>query len=60
MKQPKLMVTLREAAERTGLTYCCVRRLCLSGQISYIRSGVKYFVNFERLMEFLNRDVPNR
>lgn len=55
MENEKIMVTIKEAAARTGLTYNCVRRLCLSNQIRYIRSGSKYFVNLSKLLVFLNQ-----
>lgn len=55
MEVEKIMVTIREAAERTGLTYSCVRRLCKTDQIPYVRSGNKYFVNLARLLAFLDR-----
>lgn len=48
------MVTIREAASRTGLSYDCLRKLCLNNQIVYFRAGAKYFINFGRLCEFLN------
>lgn len=51
---PKMM-TLREAAEATGLTYSCLRRWILSGQFTYfVKSGSKYLVNMDRLADFLN------
>lgn len=48
------MVTLKEASSRTGLSYDCLRKLCLNNQIVYFRAGTKYFINFGRLCEFLN------
>lgn len=39
------MVTLREAAKMTGLSYDCLRKLCLRNEIAHIRSGTKYMVN---------------
>ena len=49
------MLTLREAANETGLTYSCLRRWILSGEFSYfVRSGNRYLVNMDRLAEFLN------
>ena len=50
------MMTLREAAKETGLTYSCLRRWILSGEfVYYVKSGSKYLVNMERLAEFLNQ-----
>lgn len=49
------MVTIRAAAERTGLTYSCLRRWILEGKFPfYVRAGSKYLVNLEKLVEFLN------
>lgn len=52
------MVTIRAAAEQTGLTYSCLRRWILDGKFSfYVRAGSKYLVNLEKLAEFLNSPV---
>lgn len=49
------MVTIRVAAEQTGLTYSCLRRWILEGKFPfYVRAGSKYLVNLEKLAEFLN------
>lgn len=49
------MMTLREAATETGLTYSCLRRWILTGQFTYFRkAGNKYLVNMDRLIDFLN------
>jgi len=49
------MVTIRAAAEQTGLTYSCLRRWILEGKFPfYVRAGSKYLVNLEKLAEFLN------
>lgn len=53
----KMMVGLREAAEYTGLTYNCIRRLCLKNEIVHIRSGKKFYVNLPKLLEYLNHGV---
>lgn len=51
---PKMM-TLREAATETGLTYSCLRRWILSGQFTYyVKAGSRYLVNMDRLADFLN------
>lgn len=49
------MVPLREASRLTGLSYNFLRRLCLSGEVVYIRSGKKYLLNMTRLTEYLNK-----
>lgn len=49
------MVTIRVAAEQTGLTYSCLRRWILEGKFPYfVRAGSKYLVNLEKLAEYLN------
>lgn len=49
------MMTLREAAMETGLTYSCLRRWIKSGEFTfYVRAGTKYLVNLDRLVDFLN------
>ena len=48
-------MTLKEAAEATGLTYSCLRRWILTGQFTYfVKAGSKYLVNMDRLADFLN------
>ncbi len=48
------MVSIREAAKRTGLSYDSIRKMMLSGKIVYIRIGRKFFINFGKLCEFLD------
>lgn len=49
------MVTISQAAGHTGLSYDCIRKLCLQKKIVYIRAGCKYMINLEKLIEFLNQ-----
>lgn len=53
------MLTIRETAARTGLSYDYLRKLCLQKRIVFIRSGVKYLINYSKLVEFLNRGDEN-
>lgn len=48
------MITIREAANRTGVSYDFVWKLCRSNQIVYVKAGKKFLVNFEKFVEFLN------
>ncbi len=48
------MLTIREAAGRTGLSYDFIRKLCLQGKIVFVRVGSKYLVNMGKLVDFLN------
>ena len=47
------MLTLKQAAAATGLSYYSLRRMCLEGRISYIRSGCKYYINEASLHAYL-------
>lgn len=48
------MVTIKDAAAQTGLSYDCIRKLCICKKIVYVRAGKKYLINLERLVEYLN------
>ena len=48
------MITLKEAAAKSGLSYNCLRNLCLSGELVHIRAGNKILVNEEKLIDYLN------
>ena len=55
------MLTLREAAETTGLSYSCLRRWILSGEFSYyVKAGTRFYVNMERLEEFLDSPISTK
>ena len=49
------MVTLKEASARTHLSYDYLRILCLQKRIVFIRTGSKYLINFEALIDYLNK-----
>ena len=48
------MVSLREAAARTGRAYSYLRLGCLRGELVHVRSGNKFLVNFGKLVEYLD------
>lgn len=52
-----VMLTLGQAAEKTGLSYDFVRNLCLQNKIVFIRAGSKYLINQEKLVEYLNGEA---
>ena len=52
------MVTLKEASNRTGVSYDWLRKLCLQGKIVHIRAGSKYLLNFGKLIDYLNTGDP--
>lgn len=49
------MVTIKEAASRTGLSYDYIRKLCLQRKIVFVKAGCKFLINMERLIEYLNQ-----
>lgn len=53
-QQAVQMVTLKEASSRTGLSYDRLRKMCINGQIIYIRAGNKFLLNWEKLVDYLN------
>ncbi len=56
-KQIPEMLTIKEAAGRTGLSYDFIRKLCLQGKIVFVRTGSKYLVNMGKLVDYLNNGV---
>lgn len=46
--------TINEASKIVGLTKYHVRKLVLQDKIKYVRSGVKYLVNVDSLINYLN------
>lgn len=53
MVVPK-MLTLKETSELTGLSYGGLRHMCINNEIVHVRVGRKYFINAEKLTEYLN------
>lgn len=49
----KIMLTLKEAACETGISYNSLRLLCLEGKIRHIRVGVKIFLPRNELYKYL-------
>ena len=49
-----VMLTIREASRKSGLSYDAIRKLCLQRRIVFIRVGTKYLINWARFMDFLN------
>lgn len=48
------MASIKEAAQLTGLAEYHIRRLCIGGEISAVKTGRKYLVNVDRLIDYLN------
>ena len=49
------MLSIKETAERTHLSERFIRKLVWNDQIKYVRTGVKYLVNLESLVDYLNQ-----
>ena len=48
------MLSLRETAKKTGLSYDYLRKACNRNEIVHIRCGNKFLINIEKLVEQLN------
>ena len=48
------MLTIRQTAERTGLSYEHLRKLCLQKKIVFVKAGNKYLINQEKFADYLN------
>ena len=48
------MISLKQASTETGLSYDCLRKMCLANKLVYIRIGKKIMLNADRLEEYLN------
>ncbi len=51
------MRTIEEAAKETGLSKFCIRRWCVENTQLARKTGSKYLVNVDKLIEFLNGEV---
>lgn len=49
-----LMLTIRQASAKTGLSYNLLKGLCEEHRIVHLKCGAKYLINYEKLVEFLN------
>lgn len=54
------MATIQEAANRTGLSYDYIRKLCIQGKIIYVQTGTKRLVNMDKLRIYLNSGEAGR
>ena len=53
------MLTIKEAAQETGLSYNCLRQWCLSGTITHVKAGSKFLINMDKLKDFLNGEIKD-
>lgn len=54
-----VMKTIKQASQETGLSYNCLRQLCINNQIVHIRVGSKFMINMDRLKDFLNGETKD-
>lgn len=52
--KPPRMLTIREAATETGLSYDWIRKMCIQGRLKHIVVGSKRLINADALHEYLN------
>lgn len=48
------MLSITQTAKVIGLTKHYIRQLVLQGKVKYVRSGVKYLLNMDSLINYLN------
>lgn len=48
------MLTIQQTAKLTGISEFHIRKLLRENKIVHIRTGVKYLVNFDKFIEYLN------
>lgn len=53
-EQAVQMITLREAADRTGISYNRLRKMCINRRIVHIKAGCKFLINWDKLVDYLN------
>lgn len=51
------MIIIKELANRTGLSESSIRTLCKTNKIQYIKTGVKYLINYDRFIDYLNGTI---
>ncbi|GEM_PF-1360172 len=52
------MVSIGHGAEETGVSYSALRRWIKRGEFKYyVKSGNRYWINLDRLIEFLNTPI---
>lgn len=48
------MLTIKETAQKLGLSDYYLRGLVRANKIVYVKVGAKYLINLEKLIEYLN------
>lgn len=54
MAEVPRMRTIQQTADATGLSYHCVRKLCMQHKVIAFQSGRKWLVNLDKFIEYLN------
>ena len=54
-----MMKTIKQASEETGLSYHCIRKLFLSGEIKGRRSGKKIYIYMPSLIAWCEGGDPD-
>ncbi len=54
MNEVPVMLTIKETSEKSGIPYSAIRKKCLCGEITYIKTGRKFLVNWNRFLDYLN------
>ena len=49
------METINEASKISGLAKYSIRQMVLQNKVKYVRTGKKYLINIESLIEYLNQ-----
>ena len=49
------MVTMHEAAAKTGLSFYAVRQMYLNNEVAYFKSGRKVYINLDDLSRRLSQ-----
>ena len=50
------MLTIKDAAEQTGLPDYYLRKICIQKEVKAIKSGKKYYINERSLSDYLNKE----
>ena len=48
------MLTIKEVAKKINLAPYFIRQLVLQNKVKFVRSGTKFFINFQSLLDYLN------
>ena len=49
-----MMMKLKPASEKYGISYDRLRKMCIAGEVAHIRTGRDYLINVRHLETILN------